>query len=143
MTTSSKSSLAATSREFLSRLRGVWSSRYESPAKDQMVAMASSSRAGASMLIDVLGSRLSTPSQGLRAQTEVELCGTAAEPRRTEMELRDVRLRREWESWPAGTKAVIVDAFSHDATVEIADREGRTLALLTLPYEALDLNAAC
>jgi hypothetical protein len=143
MTISSKSSLTATSRELLSRLQDAWSSRYESHVRDRAAVVASSSRAGASMLIDALGSRLFTPSQSLQAQTEIELVGTVGEPRRPEIELRDVRLRREWDSWPAGTRGVIVDAFSHDATVEIADRDGRTLALLTLPYEALDLSAAC
>jgi hypothetical protein len=53
------------------------------------------------------------------------------------MELRSVELRECVGGWAAGTRGVIVDAFVDDATVEIADEDGRTLDLLTLPYDAL------
>jgi hypothetical protein len=72
--------------------------------------------------------------------TEGHLLGHEPLVRRKDMELRNVKLRYPCDRWPAGTPGVIVDAFRDDATIEISDEEGRTLDLLTLPYETLELD---
>jgi hypothetical protein len=57
-------------------------------------------------------------------------------PRRPELDFAPVVLIQPSFGWRAGTKGVIVDAFEGKALVEIADRRGRTLDTLTLPYSA-------
>ena len=48
-----------------------------------------------------------------------------------------VELREARGEWPAGTVGTVVEASDEGALVEIADEEGRTLELLTVPYESL------
>lgn len=57
--------------------------------------------------------------------------------RRPELDYAQVILRAPAEGWAIGTRGVIVDAFEDKAIVEIADKRGRTLDLLTLPYSAI------
>jgi hypothetical protein len=57
--------------------------------------------------------------------------------RRPEFEYAQVILREPANGWEAGTRGVIVDAFEDKAIIEIADRRGHTLDLLTLPYSAV------
>jgi hypothetical protein len=59
--------------------------------------------------------------------------------RRHELDYAQVVLRERAGGWPAGTRGVIVDAFESKAIVEITDRRGRTLDLLTLPYSAVNV----
>jgi hypothetical protein len=100
-------------------------------------------RRGASTLGALLGSRLSTT----RAKTPLEALtdeSLASDERpiplrRPELDFRTVELREASGHWPAGTRGVIVDAYEDDAIVEIADHDGVTLDLLTLPYDDLDL----
>jgi len=59
--------------------------------------------------------------------------------RSPELDFAPVVLTEAARGWKAGTKGVIVDAFTDRAIVEIADRRGRTLDTLTLPYSAMKL----
>jgi hypothetical protein len=90
------------------------------------------------ILVRRLGSRLfgRSPDDALRRLADAHVAGRAPLVRVEEMDLRNVELREAVGSWAAGTRGVIVDAFENDATVEIADENGRTLDLLTLPYAA-------
>jgi hypothetical protein len=56
------------------------------------------------------------------------------------LEFRSAELRAPVEGWPAGTRGVIVDAFQTKAAVEIMDRDGETLDLLSVPYGALSVE---
>lgn len=60
--------------------------------------------------------------------------------RRPELDFKSAELRADFSEWPAGTVGVIVDAFESDALVEIADKEGQTLDLLSVPYSALKVR---
>jgi hypothetical protein len=84
-----------------------------------------------------LGSRLSTLRRDVLSEVPIP-AGTVPE-RRPELDFAPVVLRQTAFGWRAGTKGVIVDAFVGKAIVEIADRRGRTLDTLTLPYSALNL----
>ena len=75
----------------------------------------------------------------LRTYVDLHLGGATPASRDEALELREVELREDHGVWAAGTCGVIVDAFKSDATVEIMDEDGRTLALLTVDYEALSL----
>jgi len=57
--------------------------------------------------------------------------------RRPEFDYALVVLHARTSGLPAGARGVIVDAFEDRAIVEFADRRGRTLDLLTLPYEVM------
>ena len=48
-----------------------------------------------------------------------------------------VELRMASGRWPAGTVGTVVQTHDEGALVEIADDQGRTLDLLSLPYDAL------
>ena len=48
-----------------------------------------------------------------------------------------IELREARGKWPVGTTGTVVEASHQEALVEIVDDEGRTLELLTIPYEAL------
>lgn len=48
-----------------------------------------------------------------------------------------VELREPRGQWPAGTVGAVVELFPAEALVEIADEDGKTLELLSVPYEAL------
>jgi hypothetical protein len=39
--------------------------------------------------------------------------------------------------WPAGTEAVVLEVFDQGALVEVADQDGQTLDLLSVPWPAL------
>lgn len=116
-----------------------YGSRSDSGSSARTAGMASSLLDGVWMLVTNLGSRLFTPSRdkALRRLADSHLGDGTPLIRLEEMELRDVELARPYERWPSGTRGVIVDAFETDATVEIADHDGRTVDLLTLPYDAL------
>ncbi len=68
--------------------------------------------------------------------TDAHLDGASPLARSPERELSQVELRCASGPWGVGTHGVIVDAFESDAIIEIADEDGRTLDLLTLPYHA-------
>lgn len=51
-----------------------------------------------------------------------------------------VELREPRGGWPAGTVGAVVELFPTEALVEIADEHGRTVELLTVPYEALRIR---
>jgi hypothetical protein len=48
-----------------------------------------------------------------------------------------VELRVASGRWPAGQTGTVVKVFENGVLVEIADGDGRTLELLSLPYEAV------
>jgi len=48
-----------------------------------------------------------------------------------------VELREPRGGQPAGAIGAVVELFPTEALVEIADEHGRTVELLTVPYEAL------
>ncbi len=48
-----------------------------------------------------------------------------------------VELQTDHEGWGAGTRGTVVEAFRDGVMVEIADEEGRTLAILSLPYDSV------
>jgi hypothetical protein len=50
-----------------------------------------------------------------------------------------VVLLRDHGDWPAGTSGTIVEAFEDAAFVELVGPDGRTLDILTVPYEDLRL----
>jgi hypothetical protein len=77
-----------------------------------------------------------SPSAGLRVLADTHLEGASPPARSPERELSQVELRCASGPWGVGTQGVIVDAFESNATIEIADEDGRTLDLLTLPYHA-------
>jgi hypothetical protein len=54
--------------------------------------------------------------------------------------LRCATLRQPRDGWPAGTRGTIIEAFEDAAMMEIADGEGVTVAMLTLPYDALTIG---
>jgi hypothetical protein len=86
-----------------------------------------------------LGSPLamSGASRALKRLSREHLAGTTPKPRRSDWELRPVELKIDYGRWLAGTRGTVVDAFSDEAVVEIADEEGVTLDLFSLPYRAL------
>ena len=53
-----------------------------------------------------------------------------------------VQLLSAQADWPAGTIGTVVDALDDHATVEIADEDGETLAILETPYDALRVVAS-
>lgn len=59
---------------------------------------------------------------------------------RPDLLLRAVALRGERDGWPSDTEGTIVEAFADGAIVEIADKDGCTLAMLPLPYSAVALK---
>ncbi len=48
-----------------------------------------------------------------------------------------VELREARGDWPVGTVGTVVEASDDEALVEIVDDDGRTLELLTVPYDSL------
>jgi hypothetical protein len=51
-----------------------------------------------------------------------------------------VELREPRGGQPAGATAAVVELFPTEALVEITDEHGRTVELLTVPYEALRMR---
>lgn len=51
-----------------------------------------------------------------------------------------VELREPRGGQPAGAIGAVVELFPTEALVEIADEHGRTVKLLTVPYEALRIR---
>ncbi len=51
-----------------------------------------------------------------------------------------VELREPRGSRPAGAIGAVVELFATEALVEIADEHGKTLELLSVPYEALRIR---
>ena len=51
-----------------------------------------------------------------------------------------VELREARGDWPVGTVGTVVEAADDEALVEIVDDDGRTLELLTVPFEALQVR---
>jgi hypothetical protein len=51
-----------------------------------------------------------------------------------------VELREPRGGQPAGAIGAVVELFPTEALVEIADEHGRTVELLTVPYEALRIR---
>ncbi|MGH3004544.1 MAG: DUF4926 domain-containing protein [Gaiellaceae bacterium] len=51
-----------------------------------------------------------------------------------------VELREARGGQPAGAIGAVVELFSTEALVEIADDAGRTVEVLTVPYEALRIR---
>jgi hypothetical protein len=51
-----------------------------------------------------------------------------------------VALREQIGKWPAGTLGAAVDIYDGAALVEIVDDNGRTLDLLTVPNELLEVQ---
>ena len=57
---------------------------------------------------------------------------------KSKAELLDVvELREPRGAEPAGAVGAVVEVFSTEALVELADEHGRTVEVLTAPYEAL------
>lgn len=50
-----------------------------------------------------------------------------------------VVLLDDHDGWSAGTEGTIVETYDEGALVEMADDEGRTLALLSVPYSDIAL----
>lgn len=48
-----------------------------------------------------------------------------------------VELRVESDGWAAGTTGTVVEVLDEGVIVEIADDDGRTLALLSLPEDTI------
>jgi hypothetical protein len=86
------------------------------------------------------GLRASAPS--LELLVEEHLADAEPVERLPELELRMAELREPVDSWPAGTRGTIVDAFEDEAILEITGEDGSALALLSLPYSALTLLPA-
>lgn len=63
-----------------------------------------------------------------------------SEARRPDLDFRRAELREDYWEWPAGTEGTVVDAFESEALVEIADEDGATLDLLSVPYSALKVR---
>lgn len=59
---------------------------------------------------------------------------------RPEYRLKTVSLRESRDGWPAGTVGVIVEPFGDAALVEISGEYGVTLAMLSVPYDCLDVR---
>jgi hypothetical protein len=53
-----------------------------------------------------------------------------------------VELRQPRGGQPAGATGAVVELFPTEALVEITDEHGKTLELLTVPYEALRIQEA-
>jgi hypothetical protein len=53
--------------------------------------------------------------------------------------LKTVALTEACEGWPAGTVGVIVEPFEDAALVEVSGEYGVTLAMLSVPYEQLNV----
>jgi hypothetical protein len=53
--------------------------------------------------------------------------------------LKTVKLRESRDGWPAGTVGVIVEPFEVAALVEVCGEYGVTLAMLSVPYDRLDV----
>jgi hypothetical protein len=51
-----------------------------------------------------------------------------------------VVLREPIGNWPAGTLGAAVDIYDGTALVEVVDENGRTLDLLTVPNELLEVQ---
>ena len=62
---------------------------------------------------------------------------------KTKPDLLDVvELREPRGGQPAGAVGSVVELFATEALVEITDEDGKTLELLTVPYEALRMREA-
>lgn len=51
-----------------------------------------------------------------------------------------VRLSEDYAGWPVGTEGTLVEMYSEGGVVEIADEDGRTLDLLTVPYSVVSAD---
>jgi hypothetical protein len=78
-----------------------------------------------------------SPTDALGMLADAHVAGSRASERRTDLDFRTVELAEPVGPWPRGTEVVIVDAFTHEALVEIVDESGHTRDLLTVDYSWL------